>query len=63
MDPLSPAGLPPKQGLYDPRFEKDACGIGFVVNVKGNKSHEIIKKGLQVLENIDRKSTRLNSSH
>ena len=52
MDPLSRAGLPSRQGLYDPRFEKDACGIGFVVNVKGNKSHEIIKKGLQVLENM-----------
>ncbi len=35
-------GLPPKQGLYDPQFEHDACGVGFVVNVKGRKSHEII---------------------
>ncbi|MEK6683497.1 MAG: glutamate synthase large subunit [Nitrospirota bacterium] len=45
-------GLPPKQGLYDPRFEKEACGIGFVANVKGGKSHDIIRKGLQVLENL-----------
>ncbi len=45
-------GLPPQQGLYDPRFEHDACGIGFVVNVKGEKSHDIIHKGLQVLENL-----------
>ena len=47
------AGLPPKQGLYDPRYEKDACGIGFVVNVKGNKSHDIVRKGLEVLENLE----------
>ncbi|HET6466368.1 MAG TPA: glutamate synthase large subunit [Nitrospiria bacterium] len=45
-------GLPDRQGLYDPSFERDACGIGFVVNVKGNKSHEIVRKGLQVLENL-----------
>jgi hypothetical protein len=30
-----PPGPPPKQGLYDPAFEKDACGVGFVVNIKG----------------------------
>ena len=45
-------GLPPKQGLYDPRHEKDSCGIGFVVNIKGQKSHDIVRKGLQVLENL-----------
>ncbi|MGE3152870.1 MAG: glutamate synthase large subunit [Nitrospiraceae bacterium] len=45
-------GLPPKQGLYDPDFEKDGCGIGFVVNIKGQKSHDIVRKGLQVLENL-----------
>ena len=37
-------GLPPKQGLYDPRFEKDGCGIGFVVNIKGKKSHQIVNR-------------------
>src|SRR5206468_4289071 len=41
-------GLPPKQGLYDPWFEHDACGVGFVVNVKGKKSHQIIQQALQV---------------
>src|ERR1700677_2942009 len=46
-------GLPPKQGLYDPRFEHDACGVGFVVNVKGKKSHEIITQALTVLKNLD----------
>ncbi|MSU61893.1 MAG: glutamate synthase large subunit [Pedosphaera sp.] len=46
-------GLPPKQGLYDPQFEHDACGVGFVANIKGRKSHEIIRQGLQILVNLD----------
>ncbi len=45
-------GLPATQGLYDPRNEHDACGIGFVVNTKGEQSHEIILKGLQILINL-----------
>ena len=45
-------GLPSKQGLYDPANEHDACGIGFVVNIKGEKSHDIILKGLQILINL-----------
>jgi glutamate synthase (NADPH/NADH) large chain len=45
-------GFPRQQGLYDPRHEKDSCGIGFVVNIKGKKSHDIVRKGLQVLENL-----------
>src|SRR5688572_22043465 len=44
---------PGKQGLYDPAFEHDACGVGFVVNVKGRKSHLIIQQALQVLLNLD----------
>ena len=46
------AGLPPAQGLYDPRNEHDACGVGFVVNIQGEKSHDIISKGLQILINL-----------
>ncbi|HEY1875853.1 MAG TPA: glutamate synthase large subunit [Rhizomicrobium sp.] len=46
-------GSPPKQGLYDPRNEHDACGVGFVANIKGAKSHEIIGLGLQLLINLD----------
>jgi glutamate synthase (NADPH/NADH) large chain len=46
-------GLPPKQGLYDPSNEHDACGVGFVANIKGAKSHEIIGLGLQLLINLD----------
>ena len=45
-------GFPPPQGLYDPRFEKDACGIGFVANIKGRQSHDIIEKALRVLNNL-----------
>ncbi len=45
-------GLPRKQGLYDPRNEHDACGIGFVANIKNQKSHRIIRQGLQILENL-----------
>ena len=45
-------GLPGRQGLYDPRNEKDACGVGFIANMKGVKSHQIVKDGLFVLENL-----------
>jgi len=45
-------GLPEKQGLYDPRQERDACGVGFVAHIKGNKSHDLIVQGLQILENL-----------
>ncbi len=43
----------PVQGLYDPRNEHDACGVGFVANIKGRKSHDIIRNGLQILLNLD----------
>jgi glutamate synthase domain-containing protein 2/glutamate synthase domain-containing protein 1/glutamate synthase domain-containing protein 3 len=45
-------GLPERQGLYDPRNEHDACGIGFVVNISGERSHDIIVKGLEILINL-----------
>src|SRR5262245_61646410 len=51
-DYLVSSGLPPAQGLYDPRNEHDACGIGFVASIKGHKSHDIIVKGIQVLINL-----------
>ncbi|HEX9622683.1 MAG TPA: glutamate synthase central domain-containing protein, partial [Polyangiaceae bacterium] len=44
--------LPPKQGLYDPRFEHDACGIGFVANIRGVASHDIVRKGVDILLNL-----------
>src|SRR4051812_30963967 len=42
-----------RQGLYDPQNEHDSCGVGFVVNIKGRKSHDIIAQGLKILENLD----------
>ncbi len=42
-----------KQGLYDPSFEHDSCGVGFVVNIKGVKSHSIVANALTVLENLE----------
>ncbi len=48
----SAPGLPKKQGLYDPRNEHDACGVGFVAHLKGKKSHQIVKDGLFMLENL-----------
>ncbi|MGZ5038995.1 MAG: glutamate synthase large subunit, partial [Usitatibacter sp.] len=48
----SKAGPPPKQGLYDPRHEHDACGVGFVAHIKGRKSHDIVEKGLTILNNL-----------
>ncbi len=46
-------GAPPKQGLYDPQFEHDACGLGFVVNMKGRKSHQMVSDALKILVNLD----------
>ena len=40
------------RGLYDPRFEHDACGVGMVCHMKGEKSHRIIADGLQILVNL-----------
>ena len=40
------------QGLYDPQHEHDACGVGFVVDIKGRKSHAIVRQALQVLKNL-----------
>jgi glutamate synthase domain-containing protein 2/glutamate synthase domain-containing protein 1/glutamate synthase domain-containing protein 3 len=44
---------PGRQGLYDPTFEKDACGVGMVCHLKGEKSHDIVAKALQVLSNLE----------
>ena len=45
-------GLPPAQGLYDPAHEHDACGVGFVVDIKGRRSHAIVSQALEVLKNL-----------
>jgi glutamate synthase (ferredoxin) len=44
---------PSKQGLYDPQFEHDACGVGFVVQMKGQASHDIVEQAMTVLLNLD----------
>ncbi|PIQ96052.1 MAG: glutamate synthase large subunit [Nitrospinae bacterium CG11_big_fil_rev_8_21_14_0_20_56_8] len=46
-------GFPKKQGLYDPEFEKDSCGVGFVVHMKGVKSHKIVLQGLELLNRLE----------
>ena len=53
MTHAKPGQLPPAHGLYDPAFEHDACGVGFVAHVKGVKSHSIIERGLDVLRNLE----------
>jgi glutamate synthase domain-containing protein 2/glutamate synthase domain-containing protein 1/glutamate synthase domain-containing protein 3 len=49
----SELACPPPQGLYDPATEHDACGVGFVVHIKGARSHGIVQKALQVLVNLE----------
>src|SRR5690606_14324664 len=51
--PMTRHGFPPRQGLYDPAQERDACGVGFVANIRGEKSHELIHQGIQVLERLE----------
>src|SRR4029453_2238094 len=46
------AGGAPAQGLYDPRNEHDSCGVGFIAQMKGVKSHQIVKDGLAMLQNL-----------
>jgi glutamate synthase domain-containing protein 2/glutamate synthase domain-containing protein 1/glutamate synthase domain-containing protein 3 len=50
--------MPPKQGLYDPQFEHDACGVGFVVDIAGRKSNEIVRRSLQVLVNLQHRGAK-----
>ncbi len=49
---MNQSTLPTRQGLYDPRNEHDACGVGFIVHIKGQKSHAIVRQGLQLLTNL-----------
>src|SRR3954462_236593 len=45
--------LPSRQGLYDPWYEHDACGVGFIVDLKGRKSHTLVQQGIQILLNLE----------
>ena len=49
---MSYGALPPKQGLYDPANEHDACGVGFVADIKGRGTHEIVEQGLTILDRL-----------
>ena len=51
-------GIPEKQGLYDPQFEHDSCGVGFVVDMFGRKSNAIVRKSLQVLINLQHRGAK-----
>ena len=53
MSKKAQIGFPKKQGLYDPANEKDSCGVGFVANVKGVPSHQIVLDAYQMLKNMD----------
>ena len=48
-----PQGLPPAQGLYDPQFEHDSCGVGFIAHVKGKASNSIVLRAMEMLENMN----------
>jgi glutamate synthase (NADPH/NADH) large chain len=52
------SALPPKNGLYDPQFEHDACGVGFVVDIAGRKSNAIVRQALQVLVNLQHRGAK-----
>ncbi|WP_019122315.1 glutamate synthase large subunit [Brevibacillus massiliensis] len=50
---MTTKGLPQKQGLYDPAYEHDACGIGFIANLKAKASHKIVASGLEILRRLE----------
>ncbi|MGL4396095.1 MAG: hypothetical protein ACRCS9_06110, partial [Hyphomicrobium sp.] len=47
------SGRPKPQGLFDPALERDACGVGFIAHLKGQKSHKIVEDALKILENLE----------
>ncbi|RLK49222.1 glutamate synthase large subunit [Microbacterium telephonicum] len=49
----TPAGLPPKQGMYNPAFEKDACGLAMVATLRGEAGHDIVQLALEALRNLE----------
>ena len=50
--PRPPGTMPRAEGLYDPRFEHDSCGVGFVVNIKGERSHKLVRQAFEVSVNL-----------
>jgi len=55
---MKSSGYPVKKGLYDTGYENDACGIGYVANIKGKKSNDILRKALTALDNLDHRGAR-----
>src|ERR1700729_2958938 len=53
MAPAFFPAAPVSQGLYDSRYEHDACGVGFVADLPGRRSHEVVAQALTVLRNLD----------
>lgn len=53
MGSTADPGVPAPMGLYDPALDKDACGVGFIAHIKGQKSHSIIEDGLRILCNLE----------
>ena len=51
-DPRPAGAMPRAEGLYDPRFEHDSCGVGFVVNIKGERSHKLVRQAFEVSVNL-----------
>ncbi|MFH0940385.1 MAG: glutamate synthase large subunit [Candidatus Omnitrophota bacterium] len=51
-------GYPNKQGLYDPAYEHDSCGVGFVVHIDGKKSHDVVIQGLTILNNLSHRGAQ-----
>ncbi len=50
---MNQTGMPSRQGLYDPRYEHDSCGVGFIVDMCGRKSHDILQKAIRILVNLE----------
>ena len=48
-----PSAIPPRQGLYDPAFEHDACGVAFVVDLHGRRTHRLVEQGIAALCNLE----------
>jgi len=51
--PFADPGVPPARGLYDPALDKDSCGVGFIADIKGTKSHKIVEDALTILVNLE----------
>ncbi|MGE3857038.1 MAG: glutamate synthase central domain-containing protein, partial [Dehalococcoidia bacterium] len=60
---MTAPGMPQAQGLYDPQLEHDACGVGFIVQLKGKRSHQIVRDGLTALANLEHRGASGSESN